>query len=148
MTDKFPSSTSLWQTLRRFESATAGALGAQKNFTGRGVPSLAKGNSGTGRLYYEGPVLQILGREYSSLADLQKTLGQLGFNDGSVLMKLSFRTSEIPLEQAQKDIEDYFKSLEEGSSDAQVGSYNIQRNTYQRTNTDVEGTNRELTPVL
>lgn len=121
MMDKFPSSTSLWQLLRRFESATAGGLGAQKNFTGRGVPSLANGDSGAGRLYYEGPVLHILGRDYSSLADLQKSLSQLGFNDGSVLLKLSFRTSTIPLEHAQKEIENYFKSLEEDDSNAQVG---------------------------
>ena len=119
--DKFPSSTSLWQLLRRFESATAGGLGAQKNFTGRGVPSLANGESGAGRLYYESPVLHILGRDYSSLADLQKSLSQLGFNDGSVLLKLSFRASTIPLEHAQKEIEDYFKSLEGDDSNDQVG---------------------------
>ena len=123
MTDKLPSSTSLWQILRRFESATVGGLGAQKNFTGRGVPSMDNGDYGAGRLYYETPVLQIMGREYSSLTELQKTLGQLGFNDGTVLLKLSFRTTSSPLEQAQKEIEDYFKSLDDDSrSDTQVGT--------------------------
>ena len=119
LTDKFPTSTSLWQILRRFESATAGGLGTQKNFTGRGVPSMVSGTSGAGRLYHEAPVLRIMGREYSSLTDLQKSLGQLGFTGGSVLLHLAFRTSEAPLEQAQKEIEDYFKSLEESGSDSQ-----------------------------
>ena len=117
--DKFASSTSLWQILRGFESATAGGLGTQKNFTGRGVPSMVAGNSGAGRLYYEEPVLRIMGREYSSLTDLQKSLGQLGYNGGSVLLHLTFRTSELPLEQAQKEIEDYFKSLEDGDTNGQ-----------------------------
>ena len=123
MTDKFASSTSLWQILRSFESANAGGLNSQKNFTGRGVPSMVSGNSGAGRLYYEEPVLRIMGREYSSLTDLQKSLGQLGFNGGSVLLHLNFRASEVPLEQAQEKIEDYFRSLEESGSDAHgVGS--------------------------
>lgn len=119
LTDKFATSTSLWQILRRFESATAGGLGKQKNFTGRGVASMVSGTSGAGRLYHEAPVLRIMGREYSSLTDLQKSLGQLGFTGGSVLLHLAFRSSEAPLEQAQKEIEDYFKSLEESSSDSQ-----------------------------
>lgn len=118
MTDKFASSTSLWQILRNFESANAGGLNSQKNFTGRGVPSMVSGNSGAGRLYYEEPVLRIMGREYSSLVDLQKSLGQLGFNGGSVLLHLNFRASEVPLEQAQEEIEDYFRSLAESGSDA------------------------------
>ena len=118
MTDKFASSTSLWQILRSFESANAGGLNSQKNFTGRGVPSMVSGNSGAGRLYYEEPVLRIMGREYSSLTDLQKSLGLLGFNGGSVLLHLNFRASEVPLEQAQEEIEDYFRSLEESGSDA------------------------------
>ncbi|KAL8784581.1 MAG: hypothetical protein Q9195_008982 [Heterodermia aff. obscurata] len=117
MTDKFASSTSLWQILRSFESANAGGLDSQKNFTGRGVPSMVSGNSGAGRLYYEEPVLRIMGREYSSLTDLQKSLGQLGFNGGSVLLHLNFRASEVPLEQAQEKIEAYFRSLEENDSD-------------------------------
>ena len=117
MTDKFASSISLWQILRSFESANAGGLNSQKNFTGRGVPSMVNGNSGAGRLYYEEPVLRIMGREYSSLTDLQKSLGQLGFNGGSVLLHLSFRASEVPLEQAQEEIEGYFRSLEENGSD-------------------------------
>ena len=119
LTDKFATSSSLWQIIRRFESATAGGLGTQKNFTGRGVPSMVSGTSGAGRLYHEAPVLRIMGREYSSLTDLQKSLGQLGFTGGSVLLHLAFRTSEAPLEQAQKEIGDYFKSLEESGSDSQ-----------------------------
>lgn len=53
-----------------------------------------------------------MGRELSSFTDLQKTLGQLGFNNGSTLLRLSFRTSDTPFEEAQVEIDNYFKSLE------------------------------------
>lgn len=53
-----------------------------------------------------------MGRELASFADLQKTLGQLGFNNGSTLLRLSFRITETPLEDAMQDIAHYFKSVE------------------------------------
>lgn len=53
-----------------------------------------------------------MGRELSSFTDLQKTLGQLGFNTGSVALRLKFRTSDTPLELAMEQIEGYFKSVE------------------------------------
>ena len=59
-----------------------------------------------------------MGREYSSLVDLQRSLSQLGFNDGSVLLKLSFRASLVPLEEAQKQVSDYFDSVEEVRNDS------------------------------
>jgi tether containing UBX domain for GLUT4 len=53
-----------------------------------------------------------MGRELSSFTDLQRSLSQLGFNSGNVLIKLSFRTSETPLEEAMGQIEEYFKETE------------------------------------
>ncbi|KAL9031840.1 MAG: hypothetical protein Q9196_000154 [Gyalolechia fulgens] len=53
-----------------------------------------------------------MGRELTSFTDLQKTLAQLGFNSGSVLMRLSFRLSDTPLEEAMEQIGQYFKSVE------------------------------------
>ena len=58
------------------------------------------------------PVLHIMGRDYGTFTDLQKTLAQLGFNDGSVLLKLSFKTTDTPLEEAMQLIEQYFSSSE------------------------------------
>ena len=107
LTDKFPSTTTLWLILRKFESSG----GASRNFTARGIPKVAA-ESGSGRLYYEMPVLQMMGRELSSSTDLQKTLGQLGFNGGSTLMRLSFRVSETPLEEAMGQIGQYFKPVD------------------------------------
>jgi tether containing UBX domain for GLUT4 len=112
LTDKFPSTTTLWLLLRKFEAGVAGVGGTKRNLTARGAPRTNDGSSGQGRLYYETPVLQVMGRELSSFADLQKTLGQLGFNNGSVLLKLSFRISETPLEEAMGQIEEYFKATE------------------------------------
>ena len=71
------------------------------------------GESGPGRLFYETPVIHAIGRELVSFIDLQKTLAQLGYNDGSVLLRLSFRATQSPLEQAIMEIDQYFRSLEE-----------------------------------
>jgi tether containing UBX domain for GLUT4 len=116
--DKFPSTTTLWLVLRKFEAGVAGGGGVQRNLTARGTPATNQGDSGAGRLYYERPVLQIMGRELSSFTDLQKTLGQLGFNSGNTLLRLSFRTSDTPLEEAMAEIEEYFKSVEGDSGPA------------------------------
>ncbi|KAK5365884.1 hypothetical protein LTS13_008538 [Exophiala xenobiotica] len=109
LTDKFPSSTTLWLVLRKFEAGVAGAS-VSRNFTARGVPSTSHGASG--RLYYEQPIIQVMNRELSSFTDLQKSLAQLGFNSGSVLLRLSFRVTDTPLEEAMAEIQGYFDSAE------------------------------------
>lgn len=123
LVDKFPSTTTLWLILRKFESGAGGESRAVRNFTARGAPQTSNGESGSGRLYYETPVLHIMGRELSSFEDLQKTLGQLGFNAGSVLIRLSFRVTETPLDEAVLEIDRYFKSAEsENPAGAHAGS--------------------------
>ncbi|CAI7565216.1 unnamed protein product [Penicillium glandicola] len=112
--DKFPSTTTLWLVLRKFEAGVAGS-GPVRNLTSRAVPS-ADGGDVAGRLYYEIPVLQILEREVSSFTDLQKTLAQLGFNSGNVLIRLSFRRTEQPIEEAMIQIGEFFKSADEAPS--------------------------------
>ncbi|KAJ5113342.1 hypothetical protein N7456_001876 [Penicillium angulare] len=107
--DKFPSTTTLWLVLRKFEAGVAGSA-TVRNLTARGVPAADSGDSGAGRLYYEVPVLRILERELSSFTDLQKSLAQLGFNSGNVLIRLGFRRTEEPLEEAMVKIGEYFKS--------------------------------------
>ncbi|KAL9037028.1 MAG: hypothetical protein Q9214_005877 [Letrouitia sp. 1 TL-2023] len=103
LTDQFPSSTTLWLVLRKFESSAP-----HRNYTARHVSKFVSGDNGAGRLYYETPVLNIMGREISSFTDLQKSLAQFGFNSGSVLLRLSFRASETPLEEALEQIGHYF----------------------------------------
>lgn len=56
-----------------------------------------------------------MGRELSSFIDLQKTLGQLGFNNGSVALRLKFHPTNIPLEEAMEQIGNYFKSADYGN---------------------------------
>lgn len=109
--DKFPSNTTLWLVLRKFESGVAGN-GAVKNFTARGTVPTASGDSEGGRLFYETPVIQLMGRELSSFVDLQKTLADLGLVSGNVLLRLSFRATDRPLEEAMADIDAYFKSVD------------------------------------
>lgn len=116
LTDKFPSDTTLWLILRKFESSE----GRNLNFTGRGVTSVQSGTSGAGRVFYEMPVLNVIGREMSTFGDLQKTLAQLGVNGGSVLIRLNFKTTEQPLEEAMIEIAQYFKD-EEATAEAQAG---------------------------
>ncbi|KAJ5963622.1 uncharacterized protein N7479_003498 [Penicillium vulpinum] len=105
--DKFPSTTTLWMVLRKFEAGVAGS-GPIRNLTSRAVPS-AEGGDVAGRLYYEIPVLQIMERELSTFTDLQKTLAQLGFNSGNILIRLSFRRTEEPIEEAMTKIGEFFK---------------------------------------
>lgn len=109
--DKFPSDTTIWLILRKFE--TSG--GANLNFTARGVARTENGGSGAGRIYYEMPVLNLMGRELSSFVDLQRTLAQLGINGGSSLIRLGFRSTDQPLDEAMADIQKYFSSMEAAS---------------------------------
>lgn len=109
LTDKFPSNTTLWLLLRKFESGVAGGSSSNRNLTARAVPS---SGSGAGRLFYEQPVVQAMQRELSTFTDLQKTLAQLGLNSGSALLRLSFKPTERPLEDALQETQAYFDSLE------------------------------------
>lgn len=59
------------------------------------------------------PVVNAMGREMASFVELQKTLGQLGFNSGTCLLRLSFRNTDKPLEEAMQEISQYFKEVEE-----------------------------------
>lgn len=112
LTGKFPTTTTLWLLLRHFESEFSGSE-PSRNFTARGIPLSESGESVSERLFYETPVIQVMGRELSSFTDLQKSLAQLGFNNGSVLLRLSFRKTECPLEQSIAEIDQYFKSGED-----------------------------------
>ncbi|PNP42940.1 hypothetical protein TGAMA5MH_05687 [Trichoderma gamsii] len=109
---KFPSDLSLWQVLRQFESGEASA-GKNINITARGVAQTASSeNSGAGQLFYETPVLNIMGRELGSFADFQKSLSQLGHNSGNVLIRLSFKRTEQTLYEAMEQIGAFFKEEE------------------------------------
>ena len=58
-------------------------------------------------------------QEFVTFGDLQKTIvGGLGVNSGSVLVRLTFRKTEQPLEEAMAEIGEYFKSEEETGSGA------------------------------
>lgn len=108
LTNKFASNTSLWEILRFLENEKT----SNYNFTQRGVPELnSNGKSGAGRLNYESPIITVMPghKEYSNLSDLQKTLTQLGFDSGSALLRLSFKNSGKPLEEAMAEISQYFK---------------------------------------
>ncbi|ESZ95353.1 hypothetical protein SBOR_4287 [Sclerotinia borealis F-4128] len=104
--DTFPSDTTLWLILRKLESSNETA---NLNFTGRGVAQLQNGDSGAGRMVYEMPVLNVMGREMATFGDLQKTLANLGLNKGTGLLRLTFRQTDQPIEEAMKDIGEYFK---------------------------------------
>ncbi|KAK8224877.1 GLUT4 regulating protein TUG-domain-containing protein [Phyllosticta capitalensis] len=117
LTHKFPSNTSLWQVLRVFETI---APAEQKiNLTQRGRAVKNAGSSSAGRLHYEIPAINIMGRELSTFLDLQKTLGQVGLNGGSALLRLQFKDSGEPLEKAMAEITEYFKSIEPEESTQQ-----------------------------
>lgn len=105
--DRFPSNTSLWLVLRKFEEGVAG--GQKLNLTQRGVPST---DSGPGRLCYEQPCMNAMGRELASFIDLQKTLAQLGYNSGSVMFRVTFKNDGVPMEEAMTQITQYFGAID------------------------------------
>lgn len=82
------------------------------------------GTSGAGRLHYETPVITVMPahREQSDFVGLQQTLSQLGFDNGSALLKLSYKNSGLPLEEAMAQISQYFKSGQSDTAGAQ-GAY-------------------------
>lgn len=119
LTDKFPSTTTLWLILRNFESVG----GSTRNFTGRSAPLNDQLSTGSGRLYFETPVITAMNRELASFTDLQKTLAQLGVNSGSILLRLTFNKTDRPLEEAIAEIGQYFREIEgEEGQGAHAGS--------------------------
>ncbi|RYP24720.1 hypothetical protein DL765_000266 [Monosporascus sp. GIB2] len=109
LTEKLPSDVTIWKLLRHFESGKPSA-GKPLNITGRGVPQTENGSvAGSGQLYYETPVLQIDNRQLSTFDDFQKTLSQLGYNSGRVLIRLSFQRTDKTLVDAMADIDRYFQ---------------------------------------
>ncbi|KAG6023441.1 hypothetical protein E4U19_004362 [Claviceps sp. Clav32 group G5] len=115
---KFPSDLTLWKIMRQFESGEASA-GKNINITARGFASTT---SGSGQLYYETPVLNIMGREFSTFEDFQRTLAQLGHNSGNVLIRLGFRRTEQTLFEALQQISQSFEEAESQEGGAAVNS--------------------------
>ncbi|KAL0939283.1 ubx domain-containing protein [Colletotrichum truncatum] len=112
LVDKLPSDFTLWKVLRQFESGAV-SQGKNLNITARGVAQTTSGGaSGSGQMYYETPVLNIMGRELASFDDFQKTLSQLGYNSGTVLIRLSFRKTDQTLFEAMGYINQFFSEVE------------------------------------
>ncbi|KFY18965.1 hypothetical protein V491_04645 [Pseudogymnoascus sp. VKM F-3775] len=109
LTDKFPSNTTLWLILRKFEASDTKNL----NFTARSIADTAARSSG--KIFYEMPVLNVMNREFGTFVDLQKTLSQIGISSGSILLRLNYRQTETPLEVATAEIGQYFKEVEEAA---------------------------------
>ncbi|KAF4965365.1 hypothetical protein FSARC_6823 [Fusarium sarcochroum] len=118
LVQKFPSDLTIWKVLRQFESGKA-SNGKNINITARGVAQMSNDSgNGSGQLYYETPVLNIMGRELSSFADFQKTLSQLGYNSGSVLVRLTYRQTDKTLFDAMTEISQFFKDAEDEGQNA------------------------------
>lgn len=95
--------------LRHFESKGAPS-GRTLNFTDRGVPQTSNNRqAGSGQLYYEMPVLRIMSREISTLADYQKTLSHLGMTSGSHMIQLSFSPTDKTLSDAMQETSQFFR---------------------------------------
>ncbi|KAF5514406.1 Tether containing UBX domain for GLUT4 [Colletotrichum fructicola] len=118
--EKLPSDFTTWKVLRQFESGVS--QGKNLNITARGVAQTTSGGAtGSGQMYYETPVLNIMGRELATFEDFQKTLSQLGYNSGSVLIRLSFRKTEQTLFDAMEQISQFFAEVEaEAKKNSQV----------------------------
>lgn len=102
-TKKLPSDMSLWKVMRQFETTEKGL-----NLTGRSIPV----GTNNGQLYHEGPVVNIMGREYSAMEDLQKTMSQCGINSGSIVLRLTFKLGDRTLHDAIQEIAQYLDEVE------------------------------------
>lgn len=113
-TKKLPSDMTLWKVMRQFESTENGL-----NVTARGVPR----GTNSGQLYFEAPVVNIMGREYSALEDLQKTLSQCGVNSGSMVLRVYFKSTDKTLYDAMQEIGQYLNDVEpeQPKEDAKAG---------------------------
>ncbi|KAI8960906.1 GLUT4 regulating protein TUG-domain-containing protein [Daldinia sp. FL1419] len=119
VTEKLPSDLTIWQVLRQFESGKS-SQGKNLNITARGVAQTNNGAAaGSGQLYYETPVLTIENRTLSAFADFQKTLSQLGYNSGGVLVRLSFQKTDKTLVDAMGEMSQYFKTEEANQQKAE-----------------------------
>lgn len=107
---QFPSNFSVWQILRQYESGTAGE-GRNLEITQRGYPVLTQGG-GHGHLMHEMPSITIVQRELSELEDFKKTLSQLGFTSGPILLRLNFRKTNVPLHEAMEKVSALFADQE------------------------------------
>lgn len=110
LTKKLPSDLTLWQVLRQFEGPDN-----KVNITARATPQTSSGNhSGSGQLYYEKPVVNIMGREYSKQEDLLRTLSQCGINSGSMVLRVSFQKTDQTLYDAMQQVEQYLNQVKPG----------------------------------
>ncbi|KAK8056978.1 UBX domain-containing protein [Apiospora rasikravindrae] len=117
VTEKLSSDVTIWKVLRHFESSILKGKGV--NITARGEPQISNGGTqGGGQLYYETPVLQIEQRSFSTFIDFQKTMAQLGYNSGSVLIRLSFQKTDKTFTDAMTDISQYFQEEEQATREA------------------------------
>ncbi|KFZ08584.1 hypothetical protein V502_09268 [Pseudogymnoascus sp. VKM F-4520 (FW-2644)] len=120
-TDRFPSNTTLWLILRKFEANDTKNL----NFTARSIADTAARSSG--KIFYEMPVLNVMNREFGTFVDLQKTLSQIGISSGSILLRLSYRQTETPLEVATAEIGQYFKEVEEAGKNTDAATTSTEK---------------------
>ncbi|KAJ2901366.1 UBX domain-containing protein [Zalerion maritima] len=114
---QFPSNFSIWQILRQYESGKAGE-GRNLEITQRGYPVITQGG-GRGQLLHEMPVVTVVQRELRELEDFKKTLSQLGFNTGPILVRLDFRKTSFPLHEAMGKVEAMFAD-QEGTISADI----------------------------
>jgi tether containing UBX domain for GLUT4 len=112
-TKKLPSDLSLWKVMRQFETTEKGL-----SITGRGVPV----GTNSGQLYHDAPVVNIMGREYAAMEDLQKTLSQCGISSGSMVLRVTFKLSERTLYDAMREIAQYLDEVEPEQSTAGEGA--------------------------
>jgi tether containing UBX domain for GLUT4 len=108
LVDKVASNTSLWHILRRIEVKE---IDKNLNFTARGVARTDAAASGAGQIYYEAPVLNVLGVDHSGYGELQKNLGQLGITN-NISMRLTYKVTDQTLTEAMSEIQQTFPETE------------------------------------
>ncbi|KAM7207670.1 GLUT4 regulating protein TUG domain containing protein [Naviculisporaceae sp. PSN 640] len=112
-TQKLPSDMTLWKVLRQFEAAE----GSKLNITARSYAQTSSGDSGSGQLFYEKPVVIIMGKKYFRQEELQKTLSQCGINSGRSNIQVEFEKTDQTLFDAMQQIDRYINDVKPGEPD-------------------------------
>ncbi|CAN6641087.1 UBX domain-containing protein 4 [Trichomonascus vanleenenianus] len=100
---EFDSRTSLISILAYFERKSG------INFTKRSYPLVSGGN---GRLMYEAPSVQLFNKVTESIAELNQSLTNLGIDNGSTSLRVRFKQTRVPFEEAVKEVEGYLQEAE------------------------------------
>ncbi|KAI3634832.1 hypothetical protein MIR68_007213 [Amoeboaphelidium protococcarum] len=160
---QFPSTCTLLDILLKFEDQQSSASSNQSilyksHGAKKSIGNLLKLTDQKKDPSYLQPVILVANREFNTLQQLSATtLSSIGVNSGNVLLRCSFKQSEMSLEQAQRFIEIYQSQAEDrkaginqevlassSSSQSQSAAHKSQQQLQQNESLSVDSTRQQI----